>query len=101
MIPYPYVEACIRESLRRTWIIVGLLLSLAPEPARAATYYVSPAGADGNPGSEASPFASWARAQTAASPGDTIYFRGGTYKYAGLGCISSSSNPATGHCCAT
>jgi MYXO-CTERM domain-containing protein len=29
----------------------------------------------------AAPFASWARAQAAASPGDTVYFRGGTYKY--------------------
>lgn len=40
----------------------------------------------------ASPFASWAQAQTAASPGDTIYFRGGTYKYAATTSTCSSPN---------
>ena len=33
------------------------------------------------PGHRAAPFASWARAQTAAAPGDTVYFRGGVYRY--------------------
>ena len=51
--------------------------------ARAATYYVAPGGSDaaGVAGTEAAPFASWARAQTAAAPGDTVYFRGGVYRY--------------------
>jgi hypothetical protein len=42
-----------------------------------ATYYVAPNGSDaaGVAGTEAAPFASWARAQTAAAAGDTVYFR--------------------------
>ncbi len=56
---------------------------LVPLSAHAATYYVSPTGSDaaGVAGTEAAPFASWARAQTAAAAGDTVYFRGGVYKY--------------------
>ncbi len=53
----------------------------APLSARAATYYVAPNGSDTAAGSEAAPFGSWARAQTAAAPGDTVYFRAGVYKY--------------------
>lgn len=48
---------------------------------QAATYYVAPAGDDGNPGTVGAPWKSIARAQTAAAPGDTIYFRGGNYVY--------------------
>jgi hypothetical protein len=63
--------------------MVALIASLAPRWAAAATYYVAPTGSDaaGVVGSEAAPFASWARAQTAAAPGDTVYFRGGVYRY--------------------
>jgi hypothetical protein len=53
----------------------------APPAASAATYYVAPNGSDSVAGTQAAPFASWARAQTAAVPGDTVYFRGGIYKY--------------------
>ena len=65
------------------WLLVFVALVGAPLSARAATYYVAPGGSDatGVPGTEAAPFASWARAQTAASAGDTVYFRGGVYKY--------------------
>jgi hypothetical protein len=49
--------------------------------ASATTYYVAPTGSDSSAGTMAAPFASWARAQTAAAPGDIVYFRGGTYKY--------------------
>jgi hypothetical protein len=52
-----------------------------PLSAKAVTYYVAPTGSDTAAGTEAAPFASWARAQTAAVAGDTVYFRGGTYKY--------------------
>jgi hypothetical protein len=54
----------------------------APLSAKAATYYVAPAGSDTAAGTEAAPFATWGRAQTAAAAGDTVYFRGGTYAYA-------------------
>jgi hypothetical protein len=54
---------------------------LASASAKAATYYVAPTGTDAAAGTEAAPFASWAHAQTVAAPGDTVYFREGTYKY--------------------
>jgi hypothetical protein len=64
----------------RQLIFVTAIL-LFPLSARAATFYVSPTGSDAAAGTMAAPFASWAQAQTAASPGDTVYFRGGTYTY--------------------
>jgi hypothetical protein len=41
--------------------------------------YVSPAGSDMNPGTYEKPWATWQRALDMASPGDTVYFRGGIY----------------------
>jgi hypothetical protein len=48
--------------------------------AHAATYFIAPDGLDTNPGSLARPFASITRAQEAVAPGDTVFFRGGTYR---------------------
>lgn len=48
-------------------------------PPTSQKFYVAVDGDDGNAGTLASPFASIARAQQAASAGTTIYFRGGTY----------------------
>jgi len=48
---------------------------------QAATYYVSPTGNDKAAGTIGAPFASFAQGQTAAQPGDTVYFRGGDYNY--------------------
>lgn len=45
-----------------------------------SAWYVSPAGADGNPGTLGEPFATIARGMDAALPGDTVYLRGGTYR---------------------
>lgn len=59
----------------------ALVVLLAPLSARAASYYVAPTGSDTAAGTMAAPFGSWARAQTAAAAGDTVYFRGGTYRY--------------------
>src|SRR5580704_1123002 len=68
--------------IRRVQGAITLAVVLLPLTARAATYYVSPTGSDTTgTGTMAAPFGSWARAQTAASPGDTVYFRGGTYSY--------------------
>lgn len=47
--------------------------------ANAASYYISPNGSDSNSGTYASPYASIAKAQSAASSGDTVYMLGGTY----------------------
>ena len=78
-----------RRGRRRTGVgsplSVGFAVALGmvgwSAAARAATYYVAPTGSDTAAGTQAAPFASWARAQTAAAPGDTVYFRGGKYAY--------------------
>ena len=54
-----------------------LAISLATNPAFAATYYASPSGS-GNGTSESTP-ASVSSAVNSAQPGDTVYFRGGIY----------------------
>jgi pectate lyase len=58
--------------------IVSVFLVLSSF-ARAAVFYVAPTGSDRNPGTEAQPFATLMGAQTAASTGDTVLIRGGTY----------------------
>jgi MYXO-CTERM domain-containing protein len=66
----------------RTGFATALFLFLSPVSAMAAsTWYVAPTGNDTAAGTMSAPFATWARAQTAAAAGDTVYFRGGTYKY--------------------
>jgi hypothetical protein len=45
------------------------------------TYYVAPNGNDSAAGTQSAPWASIARAQSVATAGDTVYFRGGTYAY--------------------
>jgi hypothetical protein len=57
----------------------GLLALLVSGPAHGADYYVATNGNDSGSGTLAQPFASIARAQQAASSGDTVYIRGGTY----------------------
>ena len=44
-----------------------------------ADYYVATDGNDGNPGTEAEPFATIGQAASVVSPGDLVYLRGGTY----------------------
>lgn len=58
--------------------LAGLCL-LTPLCASSETYYVAPAGSDGNPGTAAAPFQSLARSLTALRAGDTLYLRGGVY----------------------
>lgn len=55
-----------------------LVVGPAPEAAR---YYVSPTGADANPGTIDAPFFNLQTAVSRALPGETIYVRGGTYSY--------------------
>lgn len=43
------------------------------------TWYVAPNGNDANPGTIGSPFETITQAQSAASSGETVYLRGGTY----------------------
>lgn len=67
------------------WRCVGAVacagLTLLPSAAWAATYYVAPTGNNSNPGTIDQPFATMARGQQAAMPGDTVYFRAGTYRF--------------------
>ena len=48
---------------------------------QAAEFYVSTTGDDNIPGTLSQPFASLDRGQQAASPGDTVWIRGGVYDY--------------------
>ncbi|HTQ39304.1 MAG TPA: hypothetical protein VMJ32_09760 [Pirellulales bacterium] len=57
-------------------VLVGLFLCGAVQ---GATYYVATNGSDTGAGTLSQPFASIAQAQQAASSGDTVYIRGGTY----------------------
>src|SRR5438309_45412 len=68
-----------RHVLRLALLAGGLLV--ARGAAAASTYYVATDGSDSNAGTMAAPFASWAKAQSVAAAGDTVYFRGGRYKY--------------------
>jgi hypothetical protein len=70
-----------KSPFRISWAIVTALL--AWHPATAAEFYVHPDGNDAQPGTLAQPFATVTRAQEAASPGDTVWIRGGTYVFSG------------------
>jgi hypothetical protein len=62
-------------------LLAGLCISLCAASAGAAIYYVSPTGSDSAGGSIGAPWQSIAHAQQIAQPGDTVYFRGGVYRY--------------------
>mgnify|MGYP002659356715 FL=1 len=55
------------------------LLLCLPIMLNAKEYYVATNGNDANAGSIVSPFATLARAQSEAAPGDIVYIRGGRY----------------------
>lgn len=59
--------------------VVSLVFVAFPLISSAADWYVSPTGVKGNAGTVSAPFASIMEAQSAASDGDTVYLRGGTY----------------------
>ncbi|HVU37217.1 MAG TPA: right-handed parallel beta-helix repeat-containing protein [Opitutales bacterium] len=67
---------------------------LLPAVALAANFYVAPTGSDTNAGTLAAPFATISRAQSAASAGDTVYLRGGTYTLANAQITQTDSNYA-------
>jgi hypothetical protein len=65
---------------RPCWIAAACFAALFPlAAARAKDYYVATDGNDTAAGTIGRPFASITRAQQAASSGDTVYIRGGTY----------------------
>jgi hypothetical protein len=72
-------------------ILFGLVLgSLCTAQAVAQIYYVSPTGSDTYPGTFDSSFATITKAVSVATPGTTIYLRGGTYALASTISISKS-----------
>jgi hypothetical protein len=68
----------------------ALLALLVSVPVHGADYYVATNGNDSGPGTLAQPFASIAQAQQAASPGDTVYVRGGTYTNFAVGATDAN-----------
>lgn len=60
-------------------LMAALFILYTTSVSIASTYYVAPDGFDSNSGSINAPFATITRAQTAATAGDTVYLRGGTY----------------------
>ena len=72
-------------------LILILLLTAA---AIADDYYVSPTGSDSNTGTIDYPFAAIPTAISAASAGDTIYLRAGTYSYSSKISISCDGTSA-------
>jgi len=77
------------HSMKHIFLILSLLAHV-----NAATYYIAPTGSDNAAGSKTAPFASWAKGQTAAIAGDTVFFRAGTYYYtkAITNCASQTDN---------
>jgi hypothetical protein len=70
--------------MRASFIFLSVLLRMGllaflPLTGFSATWFVATNGLDTNPGTSNSPFATISRAQTAASSGETVYLRGGTY----------------------
>ncbi|MFA6474048.1 MAG: Ig-like domain-containing protein [Patescibacteria group bacterium] len=55
--------------------------SLIPSKAAGNSFYVAPSGSNSNNGSINAPFKTFEPALRAATPGDIIYARGGTYNY--------------------
>jgi hypothetical protein len=61
----------------RQVLLVTLLLITTP--VWAAEWFISTSGSDSNPCTQASPCATLDRATDVGGPGDTFYFRAGTY----------------------
>ena len=58
---------------------VGFAITVSVAPA--AEYFVAPGGSDYDAGTLEAPFGSLARAQNAVAPGDTVWIRGGIYRF--------------------
>jgi len=69
----------LRQFVFRRALLPASLVSFIPCSLVAATFYIAPTGSDNNAGTLAAPFKSIAKAQAAASSGDTVFIRGGIY----------------------
>lgn len=61
-------------------LLLAAGVAVCDDTVAAKSWYVAPTGSDDAPGTLEKPFATIGRAQKAASPGDTVFIRGGTYK---------------------
>ncbi|NOU79439.1 DUF1565 domain-containing protein [Paenibacillus sp. LMG 31459] len=71
---------------------LAVLFVLSTSAFAANSYYISPTGSDSNSGTISSPFKSIMKAQSAASAGDTVYIRGGTYNNFAIATTDSNYN---------
>src|SRR5262245_13516548 len=81
---WPY-SSMMTRALRLCGPIAALLGILAARPARAATYYLAPAGSDAGAGTRSSPWKTFDFALRKLSPGDSLLLMDGTYAFAGAG----------------
>ncbi|MFB6343279.1 T9SS type A sorting domain-containing protein [Saccharicrinis sp. FJH62] len=64
---------------KEIYIVLGMLIGISVV-VRATSYYVATDGSDTNQGTIDQPLASLQKGQEKASPGDTVFVRGGTYQ---------------------
>ena len=64
-------------------VLVPLLWGLFAGAVQAEELYVAPDGSDASPGTLDAPFATLERAQEAVKAGDTVWIRGGVYRFSG------------------
>ncbi|HEU5080374.1 MAG TPA: Ig-like domain-containing protein [Opitutaceae bacterium] len=69
-----------------------LFVALSAHTLNAAEFYVAPTGSDSNAGTIDAPFATLMQAQAAASAGDTVWVRGGTYKNFAIAATDANYN---------
>jgi MYXO-CTERM domain-containing protein len=72
-----------------------LAVSLGAAGARAAEFHVATTGSDSNNGTQAAPFATLSKANSAAAAGDTIWVHGGTYYITSQLALSKSGTSDT------
>jgi hypothetical protein len=70
-----------KRALLIAMLTAAPVVIVADPAAAAAVHYVAPNGSDSAAGTSAAPWATIAHAQSVATAGDTVYFRGGTYAY--------------------
>ena len=85
--------------MKKVFIFLFLIINSL---ASAKTFYISPTGNDNNPGTISQPWATWGKAFTSRSAGDTVYFRGGVYMSSvinGMGYQKTIAGTETGIIC--
>jgi hypothetical protein len=70
-----------RAATSRVYTRALLVSLLLPSWAHAKSLFVAATGSDDDAGDEQHPFASLQKAEGSAQPGDTVYIRGGSYKF--------------------